>query len=242
MDLEKLYKTFSEYRLPNELNLCTYCCVEKSFEVELKSTPLKNITAAQFREYNGSAKYKYTEKDVCEIKFFLPRMIELVLQEKEIHPFAVELFFERLGLVENKLWFENELLILETFCIEYFNKIIYSNKIPFDAELVDVLIMLSYFPIDLSKLLNYWMKCRDLISINHFKDFFYNEILNSKKEKLMNSFSTNKLNKEVYKWLQDEHTIKTWVEAINTIEIESLSDNQLNEFIMLTQILINYAK
>ncbi|RMX11758.1 hypothetical protein EBQ24_00465 [Allofranklinella schreckenbergeri] len=89
------YEAFSRYRAPAfTLDVCMPCCVEPEMEEQLRHLPLRQLTPKHLYEYNNSAKNDV--QSIAEVGYFLPRLLELIAQGKEVHH-STELYLDRLG-------------------------------------------------------------------------------------------------------------------------------------------------
>lgn len=111
------YRQFAGYDAPSELDVCTACCVELKIEEEMRTLPLSELTEKHFYQYNSSAKGDVQPVD--EIKYYLPRMLELLAEGKEIH-FATELYLDRLGRCSRQVFSYQEWKAIENFCVALF--------------------------------------------------------------------------------------------------------------------------
>ena len=74
--IEGLYQTFSVYPLPRYHNPCLHCHTVEQ-EAKLHSLPLRDLGAAELRDYMADALLVWG--GVTDFKYFLPRMYELYL-------------------------------------------------------------------------------------------------------------------------------------------------------------------
>ncbi|MBS9778182.1 MAG: hypothetical protein KGV50_05395 [Gammaproteobacteria bacterium] len=58
------------------LDVCTACCVDSKIEEEMRTLPLRDLTAQHYCQYNESA--KGDKQPVDKFKYLLPRMLELI--------------------------------------------------------------------------------------------------------------------------------------------------------------------
>ncbi|RRD67073.1 hypothetical protein EII19_07475 [Comamonadaceae bacterium OH2310_COT-174] len=93
--IEHAYCVFSACPPPaGPLDVCMPCCVEPEMEEQLRRLPLRQLTPKHLYEYNNSAKNDV--QSIAEVGYFLPRLLELIAQGKEVHH-STELYLDRLG-------------------------------------------------------------------------------------------------------------------------------------------------
>lgn len=118
--IDEYYQVFA-YPKPSALhNICYPCCVSQEVVKDLITLPLKQLGQTHLYDYNTSAKDRV--EIPSEIKYFLPRLIELLAQGESLDH-SVELYFERVGhcpdgsfCQKNKLFGRNLLMRIWTRC------------------------------------------------------------------------------------------------------------------------------
>lgn len=142
MKLEKLleegYDLFSEYHLGASLDVCKYCCVSDEVENKLLRTPIKEIDIELMSEYLLSAQC-YTLKEFNDMCYFLPRILELIAENK-FPWYSEESIFNRLFYDKKFLGTDRELDFLQRFFLEYW--INYLNKQDLDIDVTSLLAMM----------------------------------------------------------------------------------------------------
>lgn len=84
--IAECYRIFSVYPVPKEhLNVCTACCMSPEIELELRTLPLQNLSALHLYEYNTNSGAYDTKPSETEVKYFLPRLFELLSEGAELH-------------------------------------------------------------------------------------------------------------------------------------------------------------
>ncbi len=80
--VEHVYQRFAQYRIsgPLEVCLCPVCMTEET-RAELVSTPLRQISRDLLAEYTNSA--HGVPQDTDQMKYFLPRYLELIAQDDQ---------------------------------------------------------------------------------------------------------------------------------------------------------------
>lgn len=93
--ITQLYAVFNdEQALQQPLNVCTACCMSAEQELEMRHLPRRELTDKHFYRYNDSAWSNM--QPTAEMKYFLPRMLELLAQGEDLHH-STEITLQRLG-------------------------------------------------------------------------------------------------------------------------------------------------
>ena len=114
--VEKSFQIFSKYKLGKTLEVCLHCVTAEEVEPLLK-TPLREISKEMIYNYYSSAQ-NYGEQEFYEMKYFLPRVLEL-LTEFEFPYHSVEISLKRFNLAKDNFDIE-EGEILYQFAENYF--------------------------------------------------------------------------------------------------------------------------
>ncbi|MFN4151219.1 MAG: hypothetical protein ACK4IX_09770 [Candidatus Sericytochromatia bacterium] len=224
--LENAYQLFDKYKIGDKLQLCIPCCVSIDEEKQLVNTPLRKIS----RDLLNSAYYEsarcYSDRELWEMKHFLPRVLELVC-EFEFPCHSTELTFTRLDLDKTEKWDLLEIDFLREFSIEYFKKCLNIYPIPNGERITNILIMFGIGGFDLKPILNEWIYSRSNQSLKHFKDLFMYDFSFQlhKPKRLINAFSTHEIDNIIFEWISSES-----VKKIFSTKIENIIINDSNDF------------
>jgi hypothetical protein len=82
--INQVYEVFGKYEKPFDFVACE-CCISPDEKSSLLSTPLRDLSADQLRGYAADA--FFTMADVADFKYFLPRILELCVQDKFFWPY-----------------------------------------------------------------------------------------------------------------------------------------------------------
>ncbi len=92
--VESTYRVFPGYRLHRPIGVCNCnCCVSDEDEQAMVSTPRRELPLRLIKEFNSSAHGRNDDL----LRYFLPRMFELVAQGENICSMDETLGFEGLG-------------------------------------------------------------------------------------------------------------------------------------------------
>jgi hypothetical protein len=112
--VQRAYEVFGRYKAPNgPLNVCTSCCMPAELEREMRALPLRQLTARHFYAYCIGAMGDLVQP-ADEVRYFLPRWLELVAAGEETHH-SMELTFDRVGRCPEGSFTAEEVGVLEQF-------------------------------------------------------------------------------------------------------------------------------
>lgn len=175
--IEDCYTVFSGYSLADGLlDVCTECCMNADLEREMHTIPLRQITAKHFYQYNDSAKSAI--QPVAEIKYLLPRMLDLIAQGEEVHH-STELYLDRLGNCEIGSFTVQEWQAIEQYAEAFLKMIL--NRFPWEKNdsrifdhVFDYLVMLDIGGINIQRLLIIWSEnATKQATLNYVESSFF---------------------------------------------------------------------
>lgn len=161
------YELFAPYKLGTSLAVCKACCVTDAEEQALLTTPLRETPSDMlWRGYYESACY-HTERELWEMKHFLPRVLELVSQfDYPCH--STEITFLRLDLDQPAGWLPTERALLAEFALAFIEHCLQTCPLPDGDDLDAVLVMFGLAHFDLLPLLHQWQRSSAPASLQHF--------------------------------------------------------------------------
>ena len=106
--VEKSYKLFESYTIGQTLDVCKRCCVSDADEALLVNTPLREVSSLVLRSGYFESARAYTDRELWEMKHFLPKVLELV-SEFDFPCASTEEVFMRLELHKPERWTSEEL-------------------------------------------------------------------------------------------------------------------------------------
>lgn len=159
----EFYRVFAYPAPYQQLNVCN-CgyCMPSDLEEEMRKLPLREISQRHIYEYITGVTGE-TERP-NEVRYFLPRMVELFTQGEELHH-SVEIYFQRVGNcvasftpTEKALW--------NQFCMAYLSTLL--NIYPYEEpdwqsdnllnDLFSCLLMFHIGGADIQPFLDFWAK------------------------------------------------------------------------------------
>lgn len=223
MELDKLieqsYKLFEDYTIGKTLQVCKACCVTDAQEAELVNTPLRTVSSnLLWTAYYESASYR-SERELWEMKHFLPRVLELV-NEFDFPCHSTEIVFTRLQLDKPERWTKAEMQLLTDFSVLYFGKCLTFYPFSPDGDTIGTyLVMFGIGHFNLKPILTAWENADNIESVLQFNNFFLHDVeyKGQEPEKLTNAFSENFVDEVVLNWLKDENVkarFRTKIERI----------------------------
>ncbi len=226
--VERLYAVFQSYGPPTHiLDVCTRCCVTPEVEACMRRTPLRGLTAQQFFEYNCSA--KSAKQPVDEIKYLLPRLMELVAKGAEVHH-STELQLQRLGNSDAAAFSEVERAAIDAFALAYFSDFLARHPwmslegASLDGAL-ELLLMFDYGGIALEPLLERWLQNDCVAATLHYADASYWDFGTAMKFK--NAFASDR---ETYcetlkSWLLRPENRRLFANRILRVDVAALKES-----------------
>lgn len=232
--VEQTYKIFENYRIKGSLGVCKVCCVTDEQEKLLISTPLRKLSLELLTVYNDSAKTEFQNAE--ELKYFLPRMLELVAQ-LQFPSHSCEICLQRIGMVRKEEWKKEELELIQTFAEDFFEYCLSITYLSRNSESIDsILIMFDKAKIDIQHLLAIWLKQNNYESSLWYSDIILNGIKEKAgKKSLINGFADKLCSEIVVNFLFDDKVRKHFATKIEAIIMnnETKDNNELE--------VLNYA-
>lgn len=157
--VEDAYRVFRRHGPPSQLlDVCLNCCMSADLEQEMRRLPLRDLTAQHFYEYNTSAKSEV--QPAAEIRYLLPRMLELIAEDVDVHH-STELFLDRVGRCPAGSLTEAERTVLDQFAWSYFARALCEDQRGRDGP-ISVMLMFHIGGLDVAPLMAFWTSCDDL--------------------------------------------------------------------------------
>jgi len=223
--VESLYTVFNGYRAPQHyLNVCLACCMDEALEKEMRRMPLRRISAKHFYEYNCSAKDWPQLAD--ELKYLLPRMLELLVNGSDVHH-SMALSLDRLGHCEAGAFSAEEYKAIEAFALAYFADCL--SQHPWQSgegyggdAAFELLLMFAIGGIDLQPLLDYWLKDDSTAATLHYVNAGFYEFWQA--QRIKNPFAKDRavFQEQMKTWLTSENNRRTFARRILKLEMNNL--------------------
>jgi hypothetical protein len=157
--VRRAYEAFGTERAPNTpLNVCTAgCCMPEDLEREMRTLPLRMLTARHFYEYCTGAMGDLVQP-AAEVRYLLPRWLELVAAGDETHH-SIELTFDRVGCCPEGSFTEEEIGVLNEFMLAFFDHhLASSGQRGLESDPLSLLIMADAAGLAVEPLLHHWLQ------------------------------------------------------------------------------------
>ena len=222
--IEESYRIFDKYKLGKTLDVCLHCVTAEEVE-PLLETPLREISKEMIYKYYSSAQ-NYGEQELYELKYFLPRILEL-LTDFEFPYHSTEISLNRFNLEKSNFELE-EREILNQFAENYFAYCLKIYPLPDFEEISSIIVMFGLAGFKIRQILEKWIEQFEKNYLLHLNDFYLNQVSYAANQTfiLSTAFSTKEINAEVYSWLEEGKTKHTFAK---NIEI-AIAENVLDDF------------
>lgn len=161
------YSIFANYEVRYPLVVCHCpCCMTVETERELTETPLRQISSSLLAEYTNSAHGWDDGQAAREMRYFLPRYLELIAAYDPPDDGGMDICLRRLGYAQwRKKWPEAEIDVLNRFfdqfalaCLEKV-KMVECRQLAFDFG--NVLTLAVTADASLDRILAVWKEAED---------------------------------------------------------------------------------
>lgn len=202
--INESYSLFSTYSFGNIVAVHSgNCCLSHEDAELLKTIPLHNIDQRLIYEYLNACEEHDQCSVVIQIKYLLPKILELLAENKHIHH-STECILDKFHLNLTNVWNEHEIDFMNRFAIHFFKSkiLIYDDT----DHINSYLIMFHRGGLNIQLLLNEWLNYLNqpnaLLNIlyilyYHFNNECYQQAFsNEKMIEIMNSWSNTLKNNE----------------------------------------------
>lgn len=228
--VEQAYAVFKKYRAPSHmLDVCISCCMDDALEKEMRCLPLLQLTARHFYEYNTSAKSEVQPGN--EIKYFLPRMFDLLSQGAELHH-STELYLDRLGRCEAGTFSVQERAVIDAFALVFFSEGLRRHHWQEQASnhfmggnAFDILLMFHLGGIGLEPLLAHWLEAESPGATLHYANGGYWDFW--KAREIENAFADDRpvFRETMKSWLLDAHHRDLFAKKMLALDMSTIEQH-----------------
>lgn len=210
---QAVYQAFAKYCAPEmgTLDVCTACCMDADLALQMSRLPLRQLTEKHFYQYNTSAKSEVQPAD--EIKYFLPRMLELLAQGARLHH-SIELYLDRVGRCESGAYSAEEAAALLDYARAFFSQGLahwrQDGEGLFQAEYAfSILLMWDYAGVPLAPLLDDWLADRrEAATLNFVESYYWEYWMDG--QTINNAFAEAPFQKVMQDWLNNADNKTGW--------------------------------
>lgn len=222
--VEDAYRVFGRHAAPAEsLDVCLNCCMAQELEQEMRQLPLNKLTRQHFYEYNTSAKSEVQPAE--EIRYLLPRMLELMAEGAEIHH-SIELSLDRLGRCPAGSLDEAERSVLDRFALAYFERSISAIERMWLDEPFSLLLMFDIGGLAIAPQLDLWASSSKPEATMHFVDATYWDFWENKD--YANAFATDRpaFRSQIRAWILDPAHRRSFADKLMHPDFQRLAEGQ----------------
>lgn len=153
------YAAFAGESAPSvPLAACVGCCMVAEEEQQMRHWPLRRLMRHHFYSYNDAA--KPDEQPAAELRYLLPRMLELMADGQDVHH-STELFLDRVGRCAEGSFNAPQRAALDRFALAYFDAVLSGSLTGLQDDVLAVLLMFHIGGIDIQALLEHWLARTD---------------------------------------------------------------------------------
>ena len=207
--------------------------MDAELEVEMRQLPLHQITIKHFYEYNTSA--KSDPQPVDEIKYLLPRMLELVADCAEIHHCRQRPDLDRLGNCPSGSFSAEEYSAIHAFALAYFSRFLSCHKWQegkrnFVTDAFEVLLMFDIGGVNLQALLESWLKNESVSATLYFVNSGFYDFWHM--QTIRNAFAKDRTQfQEVLKtWLTNERNRQVFAHRILELDMSAIDQTPFSYY------------
>ncbi len=213
VNTEILYRTFSDYSIPEDLRKRSCeCCVNDDEIQILLSKPLNKLSVNEIGHFMRSA--ISTFGGINDYKHFLPRILELIQNEKnEVTEDFLD--YEKLNYGKWKTWKIDEIKAISNYFLSLWEKTIINEKISI-SEIGNILTIVIRY-LDVNDLLIIWEQSNSLKSTEFIVDFVLNEIG-------LNLAINKKVYYTILEWLSTEVVLQKIENTFFTVKDKKLAN------------------
>ena len=203
---DEAYVKFSSYRFGSQSAVhAGICCLSDEEVNQLKKLPIHQVSRSLIHNYLDAG--EESDKDALskQIKYLLPRILELLIEDEYIHH-SYECIFDKFRLKNSEVWNKQEIDFMNQFALSFFKSKLF-NYDEFN-NVSSYLIMFHRAGLDIQILLDSWLlltsneiALQNLIKFIYetfpeksFQNFFADESLVS----LMNHWMSKLKSNEVF--------------------------------------------
>jgi hypothetical protein len=211
--IERLYKAFKDYPLPESVQACP-CCHSVDSDRPLYSGPLRNLRPEDLKEYANDALLVWGGLE--DFKHFLPRIFEIVVSVEKFSFADPEIVFSKLDHGNWRTWPRQEQETVQSFLMALWSAALEeppSDDLRCGPEIEDWLCALAQTGSDLSPYLERWLE-RALVSPTaawNLAAMIYRTGMPQARPRGINAYWRGHMHQaeELSKWLHKESVIST---------------------------------
>ena len=226
--IEEAYRLFASYSITPPLTVCD-CgnCITGEEIKALVSTPLRELSRDLIDTYI-SAMFESEDKAIMELRYFLPRMLEL-LSQGEILYIDEGFSLSKCHFEHTHIWKEEEIAFMERFAKAFFDEVLEEESPDLCDSVEDWLVCFGLSGLPIAPLLNSWLQQADKVMALYYFEELLTHSFRSVGIAFKHSYFKDKrpeLNEKITTWLTAPHTQRIFLQATEDL---LLSDTVLEE-------------
>ena len=231
--IEEAYRLFAPYNISLPLTVCDCgnCITEKEQKL-LITTPLRELSRDLIETYI-SAMFDNEDKAIVELRYFLPRMLELLSVGETLY-IDEGFSLSRCHFERTHIWKEGEIAFMECFAKAFFEEVLEGECTHLYSTAEDWLVCFGLSGLPIAPLLNSWLQQADKVMALYYFEEFLTHSFRSVGIAFKHSYFKDKhpeLNEQITTWLMSPHTQQTFLQATENL---LLSDIELEEEVLLS--------
>lgn len=231
--IEEAYRLFASYSITPPLTVCD-CgnCITGEEIKALVSTPLRELSGDLIYTYI-SAMFESEDKAITELRYFLPRMLELLSQGQILY-IDEGFSLSKCHFECAHIWKEEEIAFMERFAKAFFDEVLEEESPDLCDSVEDWLVCFGLSGLPIAPLLNSWLQQADKVMALYYFEELLTHSFRSVGIAFKHSYFKDKrpeLNEQITTWLTAPHTQRTFLQATENL---LLSDTVLEEEILFS--------
>ena len=231
--IEEAYTIFASYSITSFLTVCD-CgnCITGEEIKALVSTPLRELSRDLIDTYI-SAMFENEDKAIIELRYFLPRMLEL-LSQGEILYIDEGFSLSKCHFEREDIWKPAERAFMERFAKAFFDEVLEEESPDLCDSVEDWLVCFGLSGLPIAPLLNSWLQQADKVMALYYFEEFLTHSFRSVGIAFKHSYFKDKhpeLNEQITTWLTASQTQQTFLQATENL---LLSDIELEEEVLFS--------
>ena len=231
--IEEAYTIFASYSITSFLTVCDCgnCITQEEIKL-LVTTPLRELSRDLIDTYI-SAMFENEDKAIIELRYFLPRMLEL-LSQGEILYIDKGFSLSKCHFEREDIWKPAESAFMERFAKVFFNEVLEGENPNLCDSAEDWLVCFGLSGLPIAPLLNSWLQQADKVMALYYFEEFLTHSFRSVGIAFKHSYFKDKhpeLNEQITAWLMSPHTQQIFLQATENL---LLSDTELEEEVLFS--------
>lgn len=195
--IEEAYSLFSPYAFGDNFEVCySACCLQQNDGKLIQTTALRQLERRLIYEYLAAAESTEKFALVQQMKYLLPRILELLINREELS-INIEINLRKCYFSESDAWQKKEIQFMQSFALIFFeHSALYSYK---TYPLDELVIMFHLAGLDIQPLLDKWLNLIPnrsvLMQLVHMLNYDFNHGMYD------HAFAEDDLRKQMNQWI-----------------------------------------